>query len=177
MPPLLRARAAFRYPTAGYPDICRPKAYHFPRLRGVNDLLKRLGQRIRELRNEKGWSQEEFADVCGVHRTYMGHLERGEKNLSFRSIMRVASALDVPLSVLFSGIETAELETGVSGMSRGRFRIGKSQATFDRGRLLKEVATLERTLRTLKDVAGIHDDRSTQHAKSRNLKPKTSLKP
>jgi transcriptional regulator with XRE-family HTH domain len=70
----------------------------------VDHLLKRLGQRIRELRNQKGWSQEEFADVCGVHRTYMGHLERGEKNLSFRSMMRVAGAVDVPLSALFSGL-------------------------------------------------------------------------
>jgi transcriptional regulator with XRE-family HTH domain len=74
----------------------------------VDDLLKQLGQRIRELRNQKGWSQEEFADVCGVHRTYMGHLERGEKNLSFRSMMRVAEALGVPLSVLFSGLEKGD---------------------------------------------------------------------
>jgi transcriptional regulator with XRE-family HTH domain len=133
-------------------------------------LLQRLGQRIREMRNEKGWSQEEFADVCGVHRTYMGHLERGEKNLSFRSIMRVAGALDVPLSVLFSGIETAEPETGTSRMHRGRPRIGKSQTTLDRGRLLKEVATLERTLRALKEIAGIHEDRARQPGKSHHLK-------
>jgi hypothetical protein len=96
-----------------------------------------------------------------------GHLERGEKNLSFRSIMRVASALDVPLSVLFAGIESAEPGTGASGAHRGRFSIGKRQSTLDRGRLLKEVATLERTLRVLKDVAGIHEDRPR---KSRHLK-------
>jgi transcriptional regulator with XRE-family HTH domain len=125
----------------------------------VNDpLIQRLGQRIRELRNQKGWSQEEFADVCGVHRTYMGHLERGEKNLSFRSIMRVASALEIPLSMLFSGIESAEPETGAPGPRRGRPSIGTNQATLDRSRLRKELATLERSIRSLKELALAGDE-------------------
>jgi transcriptional regulator with XRE-family HTH domain len=121
-------------------------------------LLQRLGQRIRELRNQKGWSQEEFADVCGVHRTYMGHLERGEKNLSFRSIMRVAAALEVPLSVLFKEIESAEPETGVSGPRRARPSIGKNQATLDRNRLRKELATMERSIHSLKELALAGDE-------------------
>lgn len=147
------------YPSAGYPDVCRPKAYHFQRLWGVNDpLLQRLGQRIRELRNERGWSQEEFADVCGVHRTYMGHLERGEKNLSFHSMTRVAQALDVPLSVLFSGLESGEIETGAAGRNAGRLRIGKSRAAPRiAARLHKEIANLERIVAALREVAGIHD--------------------
>jgi transcriptional regulator with XRE-family HTH domain len=76
----------------------------------VNDahnsrLLKALGQRIRELRTEKGYSQEAFADHCGVHRTFMGTIERGESNLSFQNIAKVAAALDVTLSTLFLGLE------------------------------------------------------------------------
>ena len=70
-----------------------------------NRLLKALGQRIRELRTEKGYSQEAFADHCGVHRTFMGTIERGESNLSFQNIAKVATALDVTLSVLFMGLE------------------------------------------------------------------------
>ncbi len=68
-------------------------------------LLKALGQRIRELRTEKGYSQEAFADYCGVHRTFMGTIERGESNLSFQNIAKVAAALGVTLSALFAGLE------------------------------------------------------------------------
>jgi len=68
-------------------------------------LLKALGQRIRELRTERGYSQEGFADKCGVHRTFMGAIERGESNLSFGNIAKVASTLGVPLATLFDGLE------------------------------------------------------------------------
>lgn len=68
-------------------------------------LLKALGQRIRELRTEQGYSQESFADKCGVHRTFMGTIERGESNLSFQNISKVATTLDISLSMLFAGLE------------------------------------------------------------------------
>ena len=84
-----------------------------------NRLLKALGQRIRELRTEKGYSQEAFADHCGVHRTFMGTIERGESNLSFQNIAKVATALDVTLSVLFMGLEDrAGSPTAPAGGSR-----------------------------------------------------------
>jgi len=69
------------------------------------DLLTALGQRIRELRVKRGYSQEAFADKCGVHRTFMGTVERGESNLSFQNIARVAATLGISLSQLFSGLE------------------------------------------------------------------------
>jgi transcriptional regulator with XRE-family HTH domain len=68
-------------------------------------LLKALGQRIRELRTERGYSQEAFADECGVHRTFMGTVERGESNLSFQNIVRMATHLEVPVSSLFLDLE------------------------------------------------------------------------
>jgi transcriptional regulator with XRE-family HTH domain len=71
-----------------------------------NLLLKALGQRIRDLRTEQGFSQEAFADKCGVHRTFMGTVERGESNLSFQNIAKVATTLGVSLSRLFSDLET-----------------------------------------------------------------------
>ena len=70
-----------------------------------NLLLKALGHRIRELRTEQGYSQEAFADKCGVHRTFMGTIERGESNLSFRNILKVANNLGVSLSTLFQNLE------------------------------------------------------------------------
>lgn len=70
-----------------------------------NLLLKALGQRIRELRSKQGYSQEAFADKCGVHRTFMGTIERGESNLSFQNIFKVATNLGVSLSELFRDLE------------------------------------------------------------------------
>jgi transcriptional regulator with XRE-family HTH domain len=71
----------------------------------VQELLTALGQRIRELRLKRGYSQESFADICGVHRTFMGTIERGESNLSFSNLHKVAKALGITLSQLLSGLE------------------------------------------------------------------------
>ena len=68
-------------------------------------LLRALGQRVRELRTEQGYSQEGFADKCGVHRTFMGAIERGESRLSFSNIAKVAATLGISLSVLFRDLE------------------------------------------------------------------------
>lgn len=112
--------------------------------------MRILGQRIKQLRTERGWSQEEFAEICGVHRTYMGHIERGEKNLSFGSMVRVANALRVSLSELFKGLENGKLSLpGVTNRDRVRKAAGSK---LDRDRLIREVATLERVLRTLKEL-------------------------
>lgn len=67
--------------------------------------LKNLGKRIREMRNERSISQEELADIAGVHRTYVGILERGEKNVTVLSAAKIASALGVSVSDLFEGYE------------------------------------------------------------------------
>jgi transcriptional regulator with XRE-family HTH domain len=64
-----------------------------------------LGSRIREIRLKKGFSQESFADHCGLHRTYMGGIERGERNLTVQTVLTVAKGLGLTISELFSGIE------------------------------------------------------------------------
>ncbi|WP_329770423.1 helix-turn-helix transcriptional regulator [Stenotrophomonas maltophilia] len=51
---------------------------------------------VRRLRKERGLSQEELAEAAGVHRTYVGMIERGEKNVTIYNIERIAIALDVP---------------------------------------------------------------------------------
>jgi len=70
-----------------------------------NLLLKTLGQRIKKLRKDQGYSQEAFADKCGVHRTFMGTIERGESNLSFKNILKVTTTLGISLSTLFRELE------------------------------------------------------------------------
>ena len=62
---------------------------------------KQFGERIKELRTIKGLSQEELAFKCVVHRTYLGGIERGERNPSLRNISAIAEALGVQLSELF----------------------------------------------------------------------------
>ncbi|MFH1741799.1 MAG: helix-turn-helix transcriptional regulator [bacterium] len=66
------------------------------------DVRHRFGLRLRELRREKGWSQERLALECGLDRTYVGGIERGERNVSLLNIQKLADALGVPCSDLFS---------------------------------------------------------------------------
>ena len=71
----------------------------------VDKTTREFGSRIRTIRNELAMSQEELGDVAGLHRTYIGHLERGEVNPSLINILRVAKALKVDPSSLVSGLK------------------------------------------------------------------------
>ena len=66
----------------------------------MSDIAKTVGQRIRNYRIKLGISQEKLAELSGCHPTYIGQLERGEKNATLESIERIAKALNVPLSRL-----------------------------------------------------------------------------
>ncbi len=67
-------------------------------------LQERIGNRIRALRKKRGWSQEEFADMCGIHRGHMGQIERGEKNLSIQTLEKVGKGLGMTVSALLKGV-------------------------------------------------------------------------
>lgn len=62
--------------------------------------LEKFGQKIREERLKQGFSQEELAARAGVHRTYIGMIERAEKNVTLESIEKLSRALDVPIDYL-----------------------------------------------------------------------------
>jgi transcriptional regulator with XRE-family HTH domain len=65
------------------------------------DLQKTVGENLKAYRKERGLSQEAFAQVLDVHRTYMGGLERGERNLTLKALERIADRLGVdPLDLL-----------------------------------------------------------------------------
>lgn len=74
-------------------------------------LPKEFGDLVRRLRSEKGYSQERFAEVCRVDRSYMGMIERGEVSVTLTIIAKLAEGLGVSLSDLFSKLE----EPGSSG--------------------------------------------------------------
>ena len=64
-------------------------------------ILVNFGKKVRESRNTIGLSQEELAELAGVHRTYIGMVERGEKNISLLNIHKIARALNVDVVSLF----------------------------------------------------------------------------
>ena len=68
------------------------------------NLSKIIGERLRGYRNQLGWSQERLAERANLHPTYIGQLERGEKNATIESISKVSAALDTSLSQLFENI-------------------------------------------------------------------------
>ena len=62
----------------------------------------RFGARLRQLRDERGYSQEELAERAGLHRNYVGGVERGERNVALENIVKLSKALSVKPSELFT---------------------------------------------------------------------------
>jgi len=69
-----------------------------------SEVLIKFGQRVREERQELNLSQEELADKAGVHRTYIGMIERAEKNITLENIEKIAKALGKSIASLFENI-------------------------------------------------------------------------
>ncbi len=68
-------------------------------------VLIRLGANLREAREAKGWSQEELAHRCGVHRTYVGSVERGEYKVTILTLRKFTKALGISLHDAIRGIQ------------------------------------------------------------------------
>jgi transcriptional regulator with XRE-family HTH domain len=67
----------------------------------ADEAVRRFAERVRELRRVKGWSQEKLAEESDLHRTYIGGIERGLRNISLWNIAKLAHAFDVPIADLF----------------------------------------------------------------------------
>jgi len=125
----------------------------------MEDLLRSLGARIRELRLERGWSQEKFSEICDVHRTWMGQIERG-KNISVNTLANIADGLGVTLSTLFAGVERGARKTdaGTTASTKAPAHIGPAIRAGQQTvqvlveELRSERAALERTVATLREV-------------------------
>jgi transcriptional regulator with XRE-family HTH domain len=72
----------------------------FPTMAQRSQAHAAFGRAVREARAQRGISQEELADRSGMHRTYVGGVERGERNLSYTNLLRLAAALELTLSEL-----------------------------------------------------------------------------
>jgi transcriptional regulator with XRE-family HTH domain len=69
-------------------------------MRSKNEILNKFGERVREVRIAKGLSQEQLAFKADLHRTYIGMIERAEKNITLVNIEKIASALEIPIHEL-----------------------------------------------------------------------------
>ena len=78
-------------------------------MRKKHPALIKLGERVREHRKGKGFSQESFADEVGLDRTYMGGIERGERNIATLNLIRIALALGVEVGELFPPVKTLKV--------------------------------------------------------------------
>jgi len=63
-----------------------------------------FGRNMRRIRQARGYSQEKLGELAGLHRTYIGAVERGEQNVSLLNIAQIAAALHVPVSDLVAGL-------------------------------------------------------------------------
>jgi transcriptional regulator with XRE-family HTH domain len=70
----------------------------------MDDIRARFGRALRRRRNQLGVSQEEFADMCGLDRTYIGGIERGERNVALMNIEKIALALRLSLAQFFRDV-------------------------------------------------------------------------
>ncbi|RED65375.1 DNA-binding XRE family transcriptional regulator [Cohnella phaseoli] len=77
----------------------------------ANEILKLVGQRIRSLRKERGMSQEQLGEKGGFHYSYIGQIERGEKNVALLNLAKISAALEVSLSQLFTYVDGEEKRT------------------------------------------------------------------
>lgn len=97
----------------------------FPKQNVSARLLRELGNRVRKLRKERHFSQERFAEVCGLHRTAMGLIERGKCNSRLDTLLVISRALSIPVSRLLSGIE--QFGSTISVRHHGGQRNGPSR--------------------------------------------------
>jgi transcriptional regulator with XRE-family HTH domain len=120
----------------------------------VKDLLVLLGKRVHDLRAAKKWSQEEFAHISGLHRTYIGQIERGEKNISFANLLKVSGVLGVTMAELLAGLEDGATP---EGKRAGRATAKPTHAIFEIHRLVERLkvqrAAMDRTVDLLERQA------------------------
>lgn len=93
----------------------------------MSELSKKVGQRIRNYRTGAGLSQEKLAELSGCHPTYIGQIERGEKNATLESIEKISSSLHISLSELFEKLGPSQHDTNSIPLACYEFLSSKSQ--------------------------------------------------
>lgn len=79
----------------------------------MSEIAKTVGKRLKDRRVKLGYSREKASELASVHPTYIGQLERGEKNVTIETLERVCIALKYPMDALFKDIISADIEVSV----------------------------------------------------------------
>ena len=106
----------------------------------MSDIAKIIGQRIRNYRTQKGLSQEKLAELAGCHPTYIGQLERGEKNATLESVEKIASAMDISLSELFDKLG----KSGGDNIAAKCYDLGASKNEAEQKQLYKMLQEMDK---------------------------------
>ena len=94
----------------------------------MSEIAKHIGNRIRNYRMQLGYSQERLAEISGCHPTYIGQVERGEKNPTLESIEKIASALRISMSKLFENLDVDDNNERNIPLECYEFMLTKSKA-------------------------------------------------
>ncbi|MBQ1223929.1 MAG: helix-turn-helix transcriptional regulator [Clostridia bacterium] len=108
----------------------------------MSELAKTIGKRIRNHRTKLGLSQEKLAELSGCHPTYIGQLERGEKNATIESIDRIATSLNIPLSRLFENLGGTNIDERNIPLECYDFLLSKTRA--EQEQLLKILIEMDK---------------------------------
>jgi transcriptional regulator with XRE-family HTH domain len=126
----------------------------------MNTLQSQVGARIRELREQKGISQEALAAICNLHRTYIGLIERGKRSLSLTTVEQIASGL---------GIAPYELFSSAKGPAKTAVRdAGKKRSAA--APTMQELAAEVAALRQLLTEAKVIDPKRYEDVRRRHLR-------
>ena len=93
----------------------------------MSDIAKQLGQRIRELRNERHMSQEELSFKAGISPAHLGQIERALKSPTIDTVAKIATALDIPVASLFSTDAVSAVSQNVTAGKINAQLIGMSE--------------------------------------------------
>lgn len=94
----------------------------------MSEIAKHIGLRIRSYRTQLGYSQERLAEISGCHPTYIGQIERGEKNPTLESVEKIATALNLSLSKLFENLGSDNSDERNIPLECYEFLLSKSKA-------------------------------------------------
>lgn len=106
----------------------------------MSDIAKTVGKRLRGYRTSSGFSQEKLAEKAGLHPTYIGQVERGEKNLTIESLEKITKALEIPMASVFEKIEDRRDE---SNFSLKAYDLLSHKSAADREKLYTILLTID----------------------------------
>ena len=107
----------------------------------MSDIAKTVGKRLRSYRTGQALSQEKLAERAGLHPTYIGQVERGEKNLTIESLEKITNALDVSMASVFEKIEE---RSDADNYCLQAYELLSHKNSADRERLFRILSEIDR---------------------------------